>query len=249
MLYYMGIILALTACGKKGPLVSPDALAPGPIADLKVRQTGSRFLLCLSPPSRDVAGRPLKDLVGVRVFRREVLPPDEDCEECPTAYRLLRTIDLEYPNDIIRFGSLYCLSDAELIPGKTYQYKAVSFQRDGTMSGDSNKVRRKQVTPPVAPALKGSSTDSGVVLEWNVPSLSGPGALAGFNIYRGRYPGDVPSDPYITMPSAVTRYEDLSLQLGEKYFYVVKAVARVDGELVESEPSNIVFGELKLPEE
>jgi predicted small lipoprotein YifL len=249
MLYYMGIILALTACGKKGPLVSPDALAPGPIADLKVRQTGSRFLLCLSPPSRDEAKRPLKDLAGVRVFRREVLPPSEDCEECPTAYRLLRTIDLEYPDDILRFGSLYCLADAELVPGNTYQYKAVSFQRDGTMSDDSNKVRRKLVTPPVAPVLKVVSAESGVVLEWTGSPLSGQGVLAGFNIYRGRAQGDVPFDPFITMPAAVTRYEDKSLELGGKYFYVVKAVARVDGELIESEPSNSVFGELKLPED
>jgi hypothetical protein len=117
------------------------------------------------------------------------------------------------------------------------------------MSGDSNKVRRKLVTPPPAPLLKVASTGSGVVLEWTGSPLYGQGVLAGFNIYRGRAAGDVPFDPVITMPATVTKYEDKSLELGGKYFYVVKAVARVDGELVESEASNSVSGELKLPED
>ena len=150
----LSLVLFLAACGKKGPLIYPEAQVPVAITDLKVEQQGERFLISWSQPGREEGGERLRNLAGFRLFRREVLPPAEDCEECPTAYRLIRAVDVEYLRDAVRLGSGYLTADADLAEGKTYQYKIVSFKRDGTESGPSNKARKKMAAPPAAPKLK-----------------------------------------------------------------------------------------------
>ena len=249
VLFIMGIALYLAACGKMGPLIPPEAMAPSPINDLTVSQSGERFLLCLSPPSRDEVGRPLDDLAGIRMLKREVLPPDEDCEECPNAYHLYRMVDLEYSINALRYGNIYCLYDTDLAMGKTYQYKAVSIRQDETQSRDSNKVRKKFVAPPVAPVLAGISTETGVELEWTAPSQPESVMPAGFNIYRSESADRMSLRPINPEPVQGTRYVDRSLELGASYFYAVRTVARVAEEMVESVSSNKVAGEMRFPEE
>jgi len=249
LLIFVGITFLLTSCGKKGPLIPPEALAPAPIGNLKVSQVGDGFSICLTPPSSDATGKALKNLAGVRVLKREVLPPDEDCEECPTAYHLFQIVDLEFPTNAMRYGNLYCLTDTDLAGGKTYQYKAVSFQVDGTTSRDSNRARKKFIHPPAAPALNSVPSTTGVVLEWTSPPKPESGTAAGFNVYRGLAADRIPPDPINDKPVTGNRYEDQTVSLGTKYFYEVRSVIKIDDETAESESSNIVTGEMKLPEE
>jgi fibronectin type 3 domain-containing protein len=58
--------------------------------------------------------------------------------------------------------------------------------------------------------------------------------VAGYNVYRGTQTGG----PYTLVSTAVvpaTSFEDDSVQSGSSYFYTVTAV---DGNAVESDPSN-----------
>ncbi len=235
----------LAACGKKGPLVPPEALAPSPVTDLDVRQVGSRFIVCLTPPTRNDAGGPLKNLAGFQVLKREVLPPDVDCEACTGAYRLFRLVDMEYPGNAMRFANMYCLYDDDLVIGKTYQYKVVSLQADGTMSRDSNKVRRKFLLPPAAPVLHATSTETGIILQWTTPPPT-TGVLVGYNIYRSESAERMPLNPINPVPVQGNRYEDKTVLFGMKYRYIIRALAKIDGELVESSSSGRVSGELQL---
>ena len=247
-LLLLGIIFLLAACGKKGPLIPPEAFVPAPIADLKTGQKGNAFLICWTPPGKEESGRPLQDLAGFLIFKREVLPPAEDCEECPTAYQMLRDVDLEYLQDVRRVGSRLCLFDSDLEAGQTYQYKAVSMVKNGAASRDSNKARRKYLPSPPAPVLKAGSSPSGVLLEWTIPLRIESGTVTGYNIYR-RQAGDImPLSPLNDKPVQEDRFEDLTLEPGASYQYVVRTIANVDGEEVESVPSNEVTGELAEPE-
>jgi predicted small lipoprotein YifL len=248
-LFLMGIFFLLAACGKKGPLIPPEAFVPAPVADLKTEQKGNGFLVCWSPPGREESGRPLRNLGGFRVFKREVLPPDEDCEECPTAYRLLRTVDPEYLQDVRRSGNRYCFTDSDLVLGKTYQYKVVSLEKDGAASRDSNKARRKYLPFPEAPKLRAESSPTGVLLEWTTPPQPKNGTLAGYNIYRRQTGEPTPLFAMNEKPVQGNRFEDLALEAGAHYLYVVRAVMKLDGEVVESGPSNEVAGTLGLPED
>jgi len=249
ILLLIGIIFLLAACGKKGPLISPEAFVPSPIADLKVEQKGNAFVVCWTPPSREESGRPLKDLAGFLVFKREVLPPGEDCEECPTAYRMLRDVDLEYLQDVRRVGSSLCIFDYDLVEGQTYQYKAISMEKSGAASKDSNKIRRKYLQPVSGLTLKASSSPTGVLLEWTVPGHTIYGTVTGYNIYRRQFGGTMPLSAINDKPVQENHFEDLTLEQGMHYQYVVRAIIKVDGEAVESVPSNEVTGELSTPEQ
>lgn len=248
LLFCICACLFLAACGKKGPLVPPEALAPSPVKDLTVRQQGDRFVLCLSPPTKNDAGGPLKNLAGFRVLKREVLPPDVDCEECAGAYGLLMTVDMEYPVNARRFGNLYCLDDTDLQYGKTYQYKSVSFEADGTSSRDSNKVREKFLPPPGAPELRAVSTPAGMTLEWAESPKPEKGKLVGYNIYRSESPKGMPVFPVNSNPVRGLKYNDKSTEFGVTYYYTVRSLADIEGEQVESGPSNKVSGKLTLEE-
>jgi predicted small lipoprotein YifL len=242
------LALLLTGCGRKGPLIPPEALVPAAISDLKVAQQGELFQISWTRPAKEEGGGPLRDLAGFRLFKREVLPAAEDCEECPSAYRLLKAVDPEYLQEVRRSGDLFLFSDAELRQGKTYQYKAVSLKKDGTMSRESNKARRKKVEPPLPPVLQAKSTPTGVLLEFVAIPFPEDGVIQGYNIYR-RPQGEVmPLRPLNAAPVSGNTFEDLHPERGTVYSYAVRTVALVDGEGVESISSNETEGALTAPD-
>lgn len=237
----------IAACGKKGPLIPPEAFAPAPVETLAVEQKGDRFFVSWAAPAVDAGGRPLKELAGFRLYRREVLPPNEDCEECPTAYRLVKSVDLEYPRDVRFYNNRYVFADSGIETGKTYQYKVIAFKKDGSEGSASNRARRKMVASPSAPVLSATSTATGVELKWEPGEA--PGAdFAGYNVYRRR--GDDLGTLVLLTPVPVKarRFEDLRIERGVTYVYTVRQVIEVDGELVEGAVSNEAGGALAAPE-
>ncbi|SNB47228.1 lipoprotein [Geobacter sp. DSM 9736] len=242
------ISLVLSGCGRKGQLIPPEALVPAPISDLRVAQQGEKFLVSWSPPLRDEGGRKLGELGGFLILRRVVLPPKEDCEQCPNAYHLLKRVDLDYLQDVTRLGALYFLSDPSAATGTTYQYKALSVKADGTVSRDSNKARRKKVSPPPPPRIQVRFTPVAAVLQWEPVTLHGEGTTVGYNVYRRKAAGSHFPVPLNDTPITEPRFEDTAISADDEYVYLVRTVARIDGEIVESESSGEVTGRL-LPTE
>jgi len=243
----------LAGCGKKGALIPPEALAPAPVADLATAQKGGRFQVSWSAPGKEEGGATLRNLAGFLLFRRVVLPPAEDCEECPTAYSERARIDLDYLHGVWRIGNRYLFDDFDLRKGKTYQYKLRSFTKDGDQSKESNKARRTAVTPPLPPVVEAFSSATGVVLAF-VSLPPEEGTLVGYNIYRGKPAkasaaetsakaiADEPLVPLNTTPVTGTTYEDKELLVGVRYSYTVTSIAKVNGDTVESAPSNTAEG-------
>ncbi len=246
--FWIGIVLLLAACGKRGPLILPEALVPAAINDLHVEQKGNRFLVCWSRPGKEAWGGSLENLAGFRVFRRDVLPPDQDCEECPNAYHQVKLIDPEYLQDVLQIGSRYCLFDSELQDGKTYQYKVVSFENDGATSKSSNKVRKTKLVPPTAPVLSATKTTDSIVLQWKIPSLPPGESLEGFSIYRKQGKELMPLSPIATLKADSTSFTDPHMEHGVLYNYAVRTIAKIGSDLVESDLSNVVEGKFSLDE-
>lgn len=234
-------------CGKKGALVPPEALAPAPISNLSLAQKGERFRVSWSVPGKQEGGGKLQDLAGFLLFRRVVLPPAEDCEECPTAYRELARIDLDYPRGAVQIGNRLIYDDSDLERGRSYQYKVRSYTSGGAQSRDSNKVRHRALIPPAPPAVKAESGASSIVLSIVAPKPE-EGSLAGFNIYRSKSGEGTPSSPLNATPVTGESYEDKDVNLGVHYSYLVTAVATLNGETVESMPSYRVDGALTEPD-
>lgn len=247
-----GFVLAaslalLSGCGKKGALVPPEALAPAPVTNLALAQKDGRFQVRWSAPSRQEGGASLKDLAGFLLFRRVVLPPNEDCEECATAYGQPLKIDIEYPQAAKRSGNFWIYDDRDLTVGKLYQYKVRSFTTTGVQSKDSNRVRRTAAIPPLPPVLEAASSADEVTLSFvGLPPQQG--APAGYNIYRSKKGEEFPLFPLNATPITGNSYVDRLSQFGVPYSYAVTSVAVVDGESVESAPSNVAEGSLVLPE-
>jgi len=248
ILIILCVPLLLTACGRTGPLIPPEALVPAAVTDLRVEQKGADFLVSWSRPTEEKGGRSLKELAGFRLFKREVLPPGEDCEDCPSAYRLEKSVDLEFPEGIGIAGTRYVYADADTVEGKTYRYKVVSFKKDGTVSPQSNKGTRKRVALPRPPVVTLSSSLNGVTLKWSGAQPPAGGRLEGYVIYRKRESETGYANPLNSVPEKGPAYEDKRVEWGSRYDYVVRSVAVVDGETVESAPSNEVRGALSEPE-
>jgi predicted small lipoprotein YifL len=248
IIFALVIITLLAGCGKKGVLIPPESLLPAPVNDLRVIQKGESFQLSWAPPSREAGGRSLHELTGFRVFKREVLPPDEDCEACANAYTLLKSVFLDYLQGVRRYDDHLLLSDADVIVGKTYQYKLVSFIKDGTAGHDSNKARCKKAAPPPAPLLKAVFSPTDISLSWHEGFPPINGRIIGYNIYRRRADELPALAPLNNSPIPGDEYDDLRLERGVTYIYSVRTVAEVDGVLVESEPSNEIKGTLAEPD-
>ncbi|HJV34404.1 LPS translocon maturation chaperone LptM [Geomonas sp.] len=236
--------LLLSGCGKKGPLIPPEALAPAQIVDLAVAQKGGRFQVSWSSPLREESGQRLTDLAGFLLFRRPVLPPSQDCEECPSAYTQLAKVYVDYPKEVTKVGNRYLYADTDLLEGKTYQYKVRSFTAEELQSKDSNKVRRTAVHPAAPPVLEAESTATGVVLSFvSIPPSDG--AIVGYNIYRAKAGEKMPPSPLNATPVSGTKYEDKSVLFGARYSYWMTTLEKVKNETLESDPSNEVSGEMQ----
>ncbi len=244
----ISLLFLLAGCGRKGALIPPEALLPAPINDLLAVQRGESFQISWSIPSHDEGKRTLKDLAGFKLLKREVLPPAEDCESCPNAYQALRSIDPAYLQDVRRVGNRLYLIDANVNNNTTYQYKIIAFLKDGAASRDSNTARIKKVVPPPPPRLTAQFSVTGVKLHWTTGNISDTVKVLGVNIYRQRGDASPSLIPFNNTPVAGSEYEDMRLERDVTYAYSLRTVAEIEGEKVESEPSNEVRGKLAPPD-
>ncbi|WP_224983629.1 fibronectin type III domain-containing protein [Geomonas agri] len=246
-LFLAAALTLSSGCAKKGQLIPPEALVPAPIGSLAVAQKGAEFQVSWSGPGRLEKGGKLEDLSGFLLYRRNVLPPAQDCEECPSAYKQLTLVDLDLPKAVRQVGGLWIYDDFDLRKGQAYQYKVRSFTKSGAQSKDSNKVRRTAVTPPLPPVLEAAGSPNEVTLNF-VGLPPEQGVAAGYNLYRSKKGEPLPLAPLNKAPLTGNTYQDKDVILGITYNYAVTSVATVDGQTVESAPSNVTETGLVLPD-
>jgi predicted small lipoprotein YifL len=237
------LLLLCAACGRKGALIPPEARVPAAVSDLKVAQQGGRFVLSWTPPSREQGGAQLREPTGFALYRREVLPPSQDCDSCPDAYRLLIRATPDDPRAGRRVAGHVYLDDTDLVAGKTYQYQVQPLRRDGTAGQPSNRARRRMETPPAAPTVAITPSSTGVTLVWSVVPPTDAGKLS-YNVYRRTADGPFPPVPLNSAPLTVTRYEDSRLEPNITYRYGVRSLTGADDGAVESVLSNEVAAKL-----
>lgn len=242
------LIGTLTACGKRGALIPPEALVPAPVSNLAAQQKGNFLQVSWTAPTKEEGGSRLKDLAGFILFRRLPLPAGQDCDECPGAYRELARVDLDFLGQARRDGNRFIYDDFDLKAGQVYQYKVRSRTSEGAESRDSNKVRRTVFTPPLPPVLEAQASADSVTLSF-VAIPPEAGKLVGYHVYRSVTGQPVPVNSVNATPISANTFEDKSLLLGQQYSYSVRTVvAMPDGEIVESTPSNVVETSLRQPD-
>lgn len=241
------LILALSACGKKGPLHYPDMLVPGAPGAVTISQNGSTVKLQFVLPDKDRGGRKLYGLAGVKISKRQSDAPREQlCNSCLSDYFLFRKLDLGLlPEEVQRFGSRVVILDSDVSTGKTYSYSLVPFAADGSDGSSSAPVSISPVAPTPAPVIKAESFPTEIRIAFaSLPPVSG--RFVGYNIYRRTQKDIVSYLPLNREPFSGKEYIDSGLARNTQYSYSARSVVRQgNGDMVESLLSNEVAGMLK----
>jgi hypothetical protein len=236
---------AVSACGRRGQLISPDALVPAAVQNMQVRQQGDAFRITWQAPGKEVSGRPLRDLAGFRLLRRTV--DDGSCASCPDSWKLLSEIDLDLPESGTKIGSTYLYRDRDKRPGDAVQYRLQAFSRSGGVSPVETSPPRRMLPAVSAPAITATAMPTSILLSFRFTPPAGA-KLVGYNLYR-RSGTDAPALlPVNREPIAEPSWEDQQVQFGQTYRYAATAVVAVSGETVEtviSDEQELVFS---LPE-
>lgn len=234
LLFPLLLTLLMAGCGRKGPLIPPEALVPATVTNLSVQQQGEDLQLLWSAPAKEQSGRPLKDLAGFRLHKREVRGDNSDCAACGESWLLLKTVDLDTPDQAGRSGGMFIYRDRVPI-GAASQYRLTAYSRSGGISTPAtSKIIRMQ--PPLAPptlTMQPLPGSIGAALTFSPPK---DGTLKGYNIYRRTPDTPMAPLPYGAAPRS-GQWEDKQVSFNSSYHYAATALVEMGGEIVESSPS------------
>jgi len=132
----MVLVVAGSACGKKGDPRAPELATPKLITNLAARPVADGVALTWNRPTEYVDGSEIKDLASFVIFRKEI---SKSCLDCPVPYRQLTTVNVEDREKFARLKQ-YRFDDREVRSNAIYRYRVASQLIDGSLSGPSNEV-------------------------------------------------------------------------------------------------------------
>lgn len=248
----MLVVLALGACGRKGPPVAPGVRVPRPITNFSglVEEDGSIHFGWTNPTRRTDNVR-LYDLATARVFRAE---DDGTGEPRPAilsrgrvpGYTELMTIRFPLrarsgeppgpapppPAGVVVDGDHVRVTDTRgVVPGRRYTYVVTVEDAVGRESPPSSRLSISTIAAAEPPTgLTAQAGDGEVRLAWQPPTRAvGGESLAGtitYEVLRAADP-DGPLAPISPVPAADTTFTDRGAANDHTYAYAVRAV-RVD---------------------
>lgn len=235
-LFFLLSAAATFGCGRKGALVPPEALVPATVQNLAVQQQGADFRITWAAPTKELGGRPLRDLAGFRLQRRDIAGDGSDCASCSASWQLLTAVDLDLPGETRQSGSTFIYFDRGRTPGSTSQYRLLALSKSGGSSSPATSPLKKMQPPVLAPAIRATVLPASVSIGFDFTPPAGA-KLLGFNLYR-RQIGAPPSLLSLNnAPIGQRSWEDQQLQFGQTYRYAATALVEIGGEQVESLPS------------
>lgn len=130
------IVLLSIGCGKKGEPRAPELATPQLIKNLTAKPDRNGIVLTWSRPTEYVDGKPLTDLTGFVIFRKDLSPT---CPECPVPYRPLTAVNVEDREKFVK-QKQYRFIDENVQSQMIYRYRVSSQLKDGSLSNPSNEV-------------------------------------------------------------------------------------------------------------
>ena len=130
------MVLLSSGCGKKGEPRAPELTMPQLIKNLTAKPDRNGIVLTWSRPTEYVDGKPLTDLTGFVIFRKDLSPT---CPECPVPYRPLTAVNVEDREKFVK-QKQYRFIDENAQAQMIYRYRVSSQLKDGSLSNPSNEV-------------------------------------------------------------------------------------------------------------
>ena len=249
---YILFLLTLTllaGCGKKGPLIYPEMLAPAAPAPVSVRQTGKNVSLVFGLPQKDQAGRGISNIAGVKVTRMvSVAGSGVVCTACTADFLLFSTVYLDAiapGSGTVRSGNLLQIIDGDARSGNQYAYVATASTKEGVDGRGALPVGIELLQPPVPPQLKVAAEPTEIQIDFGLALPVKGASFAGYKLYRWAKGEPV---PFVQLGSQLIvgqRYIDTTLDRSLVYNYAARQVVRMpNGVEIESDLSEVVSSQL-----
>ena len=232
------VVLALGACGKKGPIVAPERRLPQAPSEVRAAVEDRAIVVTWANPATRVDNSRIRDLTLARLFRRE-----EAADAAPKPAMLSgdRVVGYEEiarillgatpPAGVQVQGRTVSVTDAKNLGfGRRYVYVATAEDADGRSSAPSPPLAVTFLPGPAAPiGLSAQAGDRQVRLKWEAPGsfVDGAPATGDLRYVVLRATGDGGLAVITPTPVTGTTYTDTGLENETAYRYAVQAV-RVD---------------------
>lgn len=132
-----GLLVVVSACGRKTPPRPPELLRPMAIEDLSAANAVDGILLQWKRPSKYVDGTRLTDLGGFRIERSR----DDG------SFEALATLQV-HDRDRFRQPHTFRYHDMSAVIGERYRYRVTSFTTDDYQSAPSNIADCERTAAP-----------------------------------------------------------------------------------------------------
>jgi hypothetical protein len=249
--------MALSGCGKKGPIEPPLVRIPKTGQNFTVLQRGPKVFLRWTNPEAYIDGNPIEDVAAVEVWLIQEKRSGEGAVKKWTAAEFESQAELLTRISADQFGALrppeasgaeltyLYLPKAEDFGGKILTFALRVRDRKMRSSDFSEPVSLVLLSPPVPPQkVRADVFEDHIQVRWEDPVEAGEGVESpkakGYNIYRSDGEG-----PAVRLNSGLIKkreYQDKDFLFDQTYRYYIRAVREsappVESE--ESEPAEVI---------
>jgi fibronectin type 3 domain-containing protein len=220
-------------------------MIPAAIRDLAARQQGSRVVLTFTLPQRRTDGETLAGPPDIEIYRgfapRSVATPAPPAQLTLTIPAAL--VDTYLTEGLVRFEDPLKPEDLSAHRNDHWVYAVRTRVTPRHSSAASNvAVVRVLPAPSVVQGVTATVTETAIELRWQPVENA-----IGYRVHRAEYEAVVPETAQSKQRAAVllaapptTVYRDTQFQFDRRYGYTVRAVAQMDAESIESDPSDEV---------
>ena len=227
-------VVALGACGKKGPPVAPELRVPVVPAALHGSVDGESIVVSWTAPERRLDNSRLRSVDRYTLYRREEAdagPPKSAMlsHGRVVGYDEIATIRTDAPAPAtIQGGSVTWVDRQTLSVGRRYVYVVTAEDAVGRISAPSERLVVRFLAAPKAPAaVDAKPGDRRVTLTWRPPpALIDGSPLTGdvkYIVLRGSG-AEGPLAAITPQPIGETTYTDTGVDNDADYRYAVRAV-------------------------
>jgi hypothetical protein len=230
----VALFLVLAGCGRTGPPVPPEQVAPLPPSDLRAVVVDDAIEVGLSIPNRRADNKRLRELSTIHVFRTDDAGEGDVKPALMTRGRIagyaeVATIRMTDPAPAVVAKERVTLPDrSTLTTGRRYTYVVLAEDAHGRVSVPSSRVTATYIATPTAPAeVRAAAGDREIRLEWKPPAQLRDGSASTdplvYEVLRAAGPDD-PLAVNATTASDATEFVDRGLENERHFSYAVRAV-------------------------